>query len=320
MSSKQLLYLFGCLGFVAPVMTGCGNGVPTVNAGADAPAAVGRRFTMNPSAKDPDGDPVEYTWTMTGSPAGSTAVLEDTDISGASFVPDVIGDYQFSVTVTDGSDVSAPDSITVTARVPPSLVLTLNGAPFDPEEEEVTLMPVESAVLSASGSTVAPGLQKVYLWEVSELPDDVEYEISEDDSTMPSLTFTSTDTGIFELQVTVGDGDLEDEDNSFGTSETIVINVRNPPEAVINVTNPVFTDEEFILDGSESTVGPGGEAAYIWDLLSTPVGSLAALSSTTTATTTFTPDLPGTYGFSLVIDDGVFFSETTTVSVQATDR
>ncbi|HOZ47025.1 MAG TPA: PKD domain-containing protein, partial [Candidatus Hydrogenedentes bacterium] len=56
-----------------------------------------------------------YHWTVVSVPAGSavTAVSDDS-IVNPTFTPDVQGDYEFSLIVTDGSAFSDPDSIVVT--------------------------------------------------------------------------------------------------------------------------------------------------------------------------------------------------------------
>lgn len=50
--------------------------------------------------------------------------------------------------------------------------------------------------------------------------------------------------------------------------------------------------------------GAGGNAQWNWTLLAAPTGSAAQLSGDTTATPTFTPDLPGTYRIMLITQGG----------------
>ena len=54
-----------------------------------------------------------------------------------------------------------------------------------------------------------------------------------------------------------------------------------------------------------SNNGDGNEATYLWSIQDKPEGSAAALSSTTAAAPTFTPDLPGSYLVRLVTDDNL---------------
>ena len=80
--------------------------VPPVGAGADQGALVGRPVVLDGSgAATVDGSiPAGATlwWDFVGGPAGSGVVLDDQDQVFASFVPDLPGDYQLSLTVMHG--------------------------------------------------------------------------------------------------------------------------------------------------------------------------------------------------------------------------
>jgi hypothetical protein len=66
---------------------------------------------------DPDGDPLTYSWELTGAPTGSTKVTADLDTPTSAqpiFHADVVGDYTFTLTVNDGGADSMPTSMTIT--------------------------------------------------------------------------------------------------------------------------------------------------------------------------------------------------------------
>ena len=289
-------------------LTACGNEAPVVRAGADAPAEVGETFTMSPTASDPDGDPVTYQWQMTGTPNGSQAMLNGANTSGASFTPDLVGEYTFSVTVSDGDATSNPDTLVVTARIGPNLIVTADDVVINPSMDEITLRPGEEVRLNVGQSTVAAGLTAVFAWAVAELPDGVQFEFG--DTTSSTQAFSTNDMGTYKFSATVDDGD-------FSESAEVTVNVRNPPVASATVlNNRVVVGNEFTLNGSASTVGPGGTASYTWSIASAPGGSQATLSDNTAESPTFTPDQAGTYRFELVLNDG-FFSDMATVTVEA---
>jgi hypothetical protein len=83
----------------------------TISAHDDAPVAVaavsanvetGDQVTLDAAATtDPNGDSLTYLWTVTG-PPGSTAAPMDPTAATTSFVPDVDGAYQVSLSVDDG--------------------------------------------------------------------------------------------------------------------------------------------------------------------------------------------------------------------------
>ncbi len=89
-------------------------------------------------------------------------------------------------------------------------------------------------------------------------------------------------------------------------TETYVVTISSPPAPVANAgpDRPAITGSQVTLDGSGSTTGIGAYLTYRWSLTSMPGGSTASLSSTTSATPSFTPDLDGSYTVSLVVNDG----------------
>jgi len=95
------------------------NQPPVADAGAAQSVATGTAVTLSGAAsRDPDGDPLSYSWSFTGRPAGSAAALVNPTSVSPSFTPDLAGDYVLSLTVSDGRVTSAPATVTITARLP----------------------------------------------------------------------------------------------------------------------------------------------------------------------------------------------------------
>lgn len=102
---------------VQKYMTTRVNSVATLNAG---------------SSSDPDGDQLTYNWQLVSEPSGSSLSLGDTTQSLLQFTPVAQGQYQFSVSVSDGLRTSTPETITVTAIAPgDDLVQQLSGQVVD---------------------------------------------------------------------------------------------------------------------------------------------------------------------------------------------
>jgi hypothetical protein len=87
--------------------------------------------------------------------------------------------------------------------------------------------------------------------------------------------------------------------------------------ASAGVTQNVNVGSLVTLDGSGSRDANNQSLTYLWQMTAVPSGSLAALSSATSAKPTFTADVAGTYVVSLVVNDGKANSTLTTVSVYA---
>ena len=69
------------------------------------------------------------------------------------------------------------------------------------------------------------------------------------------------------------------------------------------------------LDGSASSDVDGDGLTYSWSLISQPVGSTTALSSTTIVAPTLFIDQPGTYTVQLIVNDGTVDSAPVTVNI-----
>lgn len=73
-------------------------------AGNDQIVDVGTLVDLDGSASTTNAGPLSYTWTITISPAGSTATLSSTNSATTSFTPDIAGNYTIQLDVTNGED------------------------------------------------------------------------------------------------------------------------------------------------------------------------------------------------------------------------
>ena len=106
------LILFGAL-----LIAGCGNVQPQVNTDVPDVVTVGEQVTLDASKTVYDRDST-YTWNIDKAPYGSAAAIDNPHAKKTTFTPDLVGQYQFTVTVAN-KDFS--DSETVTLTVIPEL-------------------------------------------------------------------------------------------------------------------------------------------------------------------------------------------------------
>jgi hypothetical protein len=98
------------------------NSPPVANAGEDQNVATGATVTLDGSGStDANGDPLTYSWTLTV-PQDNTAVLTGADTATPSFVADRAVRYEAELVVSDGTDASEPDSVSITAVVTTSTI------------------------------------------------------------------------------------------------------------------------------------------------------------------------------------------------------
>lgn len=119
------------------------NRAPIANAGPDQNATTTVAVTLDGrGSSDPDGDPLTYTWSFVSVPQGSSATIMLSNITVATFTPDVPGTYVVQLMVSDGQ-LSSTDTVTITA------------APFNHPPVVTLSLSVGSSILVGSGITAS---------------------------------------------------------------------------------------------------------------------------------------------------------------------
>lgn len=144
---------------------------------------------------DPDGDDLTYTWSFVSVPSGSAATLTGADAVTVTFVPDLPGDYELRLVVSDGSLSSPPALVTVTAE---------NTAPIADAGEDSNLVTGTTGSLDGSMSSDANGDALTHTWSVLTRPVGSVAQPSDVHAIAP--TFTPDVDGSYTLSLVVSDG------------------------------------------------------------------------------------------------------------------
>jgi len=190
---------------------GVPNLAPTAYAGADIPGSVGGLVTLDGAgSSDPDGDELSFEWAFLSVPEGSA--LTDDDIVNSfteapTFVPDVVGDFEVELAVSDGVNNGDTDSVLVTAvdNLPP--VADAGG------DKAITLG--ESVLLDGSLSSDPEGEDLTYSWTFSELPEGSslsDVDIAANDTMLAA--FNPDVDGVYVVTLAVSDGVFTSEDSA----------------------------------------------------------------------------------------------------------
>jgi hypothetical protein len=92
---------------------------PVANAGEDQIVAAGDIVYLNGTGSwDPDDDPLSFSWDFESIPEGSLAEIVDPTAETTSFLADMVGTYEVSLVVNDGTLDSDPDTVIVEAIHP----------------------------------------------------------------------------------------------------------------------------------------------------------------------------------------------------------
>lgn len=177
--------------------------------------------------------------------------------------------------------------------------------------DQSVLLNGPAVVLDASGSSDVDRDVITYQWTLLSRPAGSAVVLT--GATTVSPTFTPDVVGPYVLSLVVSDGKLSSPP-ALVTVTASVLNVAPVANAGTNLS--VLRDgTAVLLDGSGSSDANGDGITYRWSLLDKPAGSTLVFNGATVVRPAWTPDVVGTYIFSLVVSDGKLTSAPALVRV-----
>ena len=285
------------------------NVAPVARATGPAELVTGSVATLDASASsDANQDPLTYNWVWVSKPSSSAASLSSSTAAQPTFTADMSGTYVLALTVSDGSLLSSPAVVTITAT-------NANVAPVARagEDQSVVLGPQGTQVtLDGTNSTDAnPGDVISYSWSLSR-PSGSNAAL--DASNISKPKFTADVPGTYLANLTVSDGRAT---SNIASVRVLVSAANAAPVANAGPAQSVVAGMQVTLDGTASSDANLDQITYLWSLIAKPSGSSALLDVPTSVRPKFTADLPGTYAWGLVVNDGKVNSATSTVTITA---
>lgn len=251
-------------------------------------------------SSDPDGNKIVRAWELVSKPARSKAKL--TSASGKTSVlsPDLVGNYLVRLTLTDSR--GARSSFDTTVQVDnqrPIAHIGSNASPRSLPSAPDPHLPMGTQVtLRGDASEDDDGDAITYLWTVDQRPSGSSAQLSS--ATAMSPVFTPDRNGLYLLRLRVTDsrGALSERTLSLRVGDHAPLAVLDKDQVTALVGDTVRASAALSFD-------PDGDAlAYEWTLDAWPVGSTAALATSTTPDVSFVPDLPGIYALAVRVSDG----------------
>ncbi|WP_423147016.1 PKD domain-containing protein [Rubrolithibacter danxiaensis] len=251
------------------------NRLPVADAGPDLTVRTSS-VTINGSATDADGTVVSAVWSKISGPAVS---MPGSGNAVMTINPIPVGNYVFRLTVTDNNGGQSVDDVSVKVN---QLPIAKAGA------DQVVQYPGGATTLSGSG-TDNDGTIQTYTWtKVS----GGAVTIINNTPTVVTLSGMVPGAYVFRLTVTDNMGET--------ASDDVLITVNNQPTAKAGVDQVVqLPTNSVTLSGSGSDTD-GTVASYAWTKLS---GGAATITSSSSAITTVTGLIAGTYEFQLQVKD-----------------
>lgn len=284
---------------------GGGNMPPVAAVSGPTTVEIGTLVMLDGTqSSDPDDDGIFFDWLLEGGPEGSSARLDDPLSPTPTFTPDLPGDYELSLVVTDGNADSEPAPILITATAPANLPPIADAGP------DRNVATGDDATLDASGCVDPEGADLLYIWSIISAPAGSSAVLSDDDTASPTLR-PDVD-GSYEVQLVVSDGEAESMPDSVIVT-AVTGNV--PPNADAGPDQMVEIGTLVQLDGSGSFDNEDDALTYQWSIISQPQSSGLSLANPLDVNPRFTPSAVGTYEIQLIVSDGTAESAPDTVTI-----
>ena len=189
-----------------------------------------------------------------------------------------------------------------------------NHSPVADAGADVEARVGQLTALDGSASFDEDGDPLDYAWRIVSHPSASAAALIDADWADP--TFVPDVTGRYELGLVVSDGAA---DSPEDTVELTVTEENGGPVANAGPDQSVTTGAGVSLDGSGSSDPEDDRLQFAWTLLTRPAGSVATLSSSTSAAPRFTADVTGAYELTLTVSDGADTSIPDSVRIVATE-
>jgi hypothetical protein len=275
---------------------------PTANAGPDQSIQATGPVTVTldgSGSTDLAGHALTYAWTLTVTPAGSTAALDSSTAVKPTFIADLPGVYVAQLIVNNGFNSSTPDTVQVT--------IGGNTAPVANAGPDQPASPGQIIVLDGTASSDADGDPLTFQWSLTK-PAGSTATLQNPNAAV--TTFVVDIPGTYVAQLIVNDGALN------SAPDTATISTFSPPVADAGPDQAAVTVGSTVtLDGSASSDADGHPLTYKWSLLSRPPGSGAVLADSTSVNPSFVADAAGDYVVQLIVNDGFLDSAPDTVAI-----
>ena len=257
---------------------------PVADCGGNLIGAVGLVATLDGGGSyDPETQPLDYMWSLAGTPACSDLTSDNLANAGdskASFVPDCNGFYTVSLVVSDGSKYSAPSYCNVE-------VSGDNQLPVADAGSGGIVAPCDGDIIRLNGySSYDPEGQKLsYMWSVLIVPKGstaTSNNISDREAAAPTFQWDVEGTYRFELQVYDGtqwsppdivehtvNGTALNEAPIANAGEDMLIDIEGDCDTSSYVWTCADCEEAVAtLDGTASVDPNGDVISYLWTQVS----------------------------------------------------
>jgi len=238
------------------------NTPPVANAGPDDTVTKGTLVQLDGSgSSDTEGSPLTYSWMLMSIPSGSAAMLSDPTAVNPTFTADLAGTYVAELIVHDGTDPSAPDTVTITAT---------NTIPVANANGDMNVFVSNVVQLDGSASSDADGDPLTYAWSFTSVPvGSAVTNGSLSDATAANPTFVPDVEGVYVAQLIVNDGTAD----SAPDTSTITAAVGGGATGPFEQTGGILS-----MEAEHFATNTGASGVEPWQVLDPSAGASAAMA------------------------------------------
>ena len=265
------------------------NDAPTVVIAIDHDYVVGTEDYAYSQALDTDSDNLSYEWSFISVPEGSSLAGFTFTKPYLAYVPDVAGDYEIALTVSDEANVveAETQTMTIIERGNPSLRV---GA------QSLYYGKINEPILIDFASSVSPtGSELTYTKSVRSGPSGSRPTLTTSIIDNAETEFEANATGTYVVNITATNEEGE------SVSKEVTIRLRSstynmPPELNVDVPKRVAFGEDIDIDASSAADPENDLLSYSWQFYIKPSFSEARIASLSKAKTEITNiNVPGLY-------------------------
>ncbi len=284
------------------------NNAPQVDAGVDQTISItSNSIRLNPSVSDdglPEGSTLSFYWIVQS--VQNNVTFDDHNSKQPTVTFDAVGVYELELSVSDGK-LSSSDSVVITVTDETTNIAPQVNAGVD---QAVSLSAIDTQLTpTVSDDDLPEGATLSYTWAQKSGEGTVTFS----DASIENPTVTFDAIGVYELELSVSDGELS-------ASDTITITVADettniPPQVEAGVDQTVSlsaTDTQLTPTVSDDDLPEGATLTYTWAQKSGE--GTATFSDASIENPTVSFDALGMYELELTVSDGEL-SASDTVSI-----
>lgn len=257
-----------------------------------------------------------FTLSITGSNFVGTSTVQ---LDGLNLVTGFVSATQLTAQVPVTA-LAVARAVPVTVVTPPpgggtsnSVLLIINTPPIANAGRPQSATVGASVTLDGRNSVDADRDPLSFSWVFASKPVGSAVTLLNPTAVRPS--FVPDVAGIYQIELNVNDG------NVLSTPAVVTVTAATPnapANAEPGSDHAALVGQPVTLDGRLSTDPDNAQLRYTWTIVSAPGGSAATLTNNTSVLASLTPDLPGDYIITLIVNDGTQDSAPVAIKITAT--